>query len=271
MTLPRKDGYDGTKRTPPPEWVAALRAVSPITDHLSWLHLVWEAGDPWEPINRWTLWQMRPKSNPVSNMWRAALTGDAPRSSGHPCFAGYCLCDVKANRWVDGPESAHGISQLKWDLYKETGCEGDRWWVIQGSKGGHRYRYDAIEEVIAKMMGRDPHPPTMGSLPYLEPNALTWRAVAEDDQVRQWKMMTGYLVRPRGVQRAEDQAKCIAAARKIAAWIDEQWDEPVDRFVHALKHDSTIPRTPRWALGDFDAEAEEQAFEESAAHLLPTA
>src|SRR5687768_14939867 len=110
-------------------WRQDLAQVSPPLDQLSYLHLRWEPGDPWNPVNRWVIWQLLPieRTNPE---YLKELNGPHPRSTG--------LYDEIAERWVGG--TCKLIDLGTYELFRETGRYGRRWWVVQGSKGGHRYR-----------------------------------------------------------------------------------------------------------------------------------
>src|SRR5581483_4573362 len=71
------------ERTPPAEWVVALRELSPVSDDRGWLELVWEPGDPWRPEQRWELWEMIHPSVIDPDELRE-LRGPSPRMHGHP-------------------------------------------------------------------------------------------------------------------------------------------------------------------------------------------
>ena len=85
------------------EWQRQLEQAVPVTDRLSRLVIRWEPGDAWQPIQRFFLWQcVDPKHHEIEPWILAELRGPAPRSTGHACFEGYCLCDLKRRRWVEG-------------------------------------------------------------------------------------------------------------------------------------------------------------------------
>lgn len=238
--------FDGAPRAPNPAWVEMCERLAPPGLAVSWLKMVWEAGDPWQPIGRWTIWQMFPVGK-VPTSKADGLRGPSPRSTGHACFDGYCQCLTKRRRWVDGPESAAGISLTTWKLFQETGCYGERYWVCQGTKGGHRSSYDAMESMTAQAMGLPEQPPEMGDLPYADPDRRTWDAIAQRDQVLQWEMETGLgaLHPDRASKQIRDASE--RAAEKLARWLDAQYDEPTEGLVWALKRDTTIAR-PRAGL-----------------------
>lgn len=163
-------------RTPPEEWVRRLRELSPVADDRGWLEFVWEAGDPWAPVQRWELWEMvHPSLVDPSEV--AELRGAHPRADGHPCTStpvsswavspgkNYqpCLCRHKLEKWKG---SLSGVSLTSWKLFQRTAYVGRPFWVIQGTGGGNKFGFTHEEGLLLEAEGYPPVAPPSGSLPY---------------------------------------------------------------------------------------------------------
>lgn len=136
-------------RPVPEAWERRLYDAFRPEDAASWLVLRWEPGEEWHPINRWVLWHVRRREDAALFYpdHLAELEGPDPRATGHACFPGWCMCDVKRNRWYSGSE--HGpafIDRGQWQLYRDTGLFGTRYWCIQGDNGGNRWSLSPFEE-----------------------------------------------------------------------------------------------------------------------------
>src|SRR5688500_5172038 len=84
-------------------WQRELDAATYQGEKLSRLVIRFEPGDPWQPIHRFLLWQcLDPLVTPIEPWILKALNGPSPRSTGHYCSAGWCLCDLKREKWVGG-------------------------------------------------------------------------------------------------------------------------------------------------------------------------
>ena len=154
-------------------WAAELAAIAPPSERLSWLKLVWVAGDPWAPVQRWVIYDMEPRAiNPDGWYWEE-LAGPDPRTRGY--------FDVVLGRFV--PSADQAIDHLTWRLYRETGCYAHPFWVCQGTTGGHRTDYNALEERMAQQAELPTAPPRLGSLCYAEPDQRTWASLRFYDRL----------------------------------------------------------------------------------------
>ena len=57
MKLPPGFVYD---RPVPDRWAEDLAQLAPKNDLRPWLLLAWLSGDPWEPVQRWCVYEMVP-------------------------------------------------------------------------------------------------------------------------------------------------------------------------------------------------------------------
>ena len=163
-------------REPEPRWVEALRRLSAPAERLAHLELWWESGTPADPIQRWVLYECVP----VPCMTADTLTA---LSLAPPCRCvgwqpnDYTVCD-----------HCHGIQspgRLRiWESVIRRGLFPRPFWVIQGTHGGHKYRYTPQERSWALWAGLLGEPPVPGELPYAEPDNRTWGRIRELDRLR---------------------------------------------------------------------------------------
>lgn len=263
-------------RVVPAGWQEALDAAFPPSEHLSSFRLIWEPGDPWQPIQRWFVWQMRPAWALAARPdILKALEGPHPRSTGHYCAAGWCLCALKTNAWRDGPrvEGAASVDRLAWEVYRQTGAYGVRWWTLQGDHGGHRHRLDAVERKIAKLYGGASETPAPGDLPYAEFDRRALAKFLETDRVNRWKGLVRFHERGGAVMDAEARDLAERAGELMWGWLESQVQKISDTTSKAgwKAIADTVPRTPWAAEPRVDLDAERQATVEHVAGNLTAA
>lgn len=216
-------------------WQSDLEQVVPRSENMTWLYLRWEPGDPWQPVQRWCLWEMIPvAATPPSIL--AALRGPHPRSTG--------FFNIRTKRWCDGPAPV-GIDRATWELYQETGQWGMRWWAIQGKGAGHPLAMPWVVKVVKKLLGEpEAEPPAIGDLPYRLPDADVWQKVAMYDRYRAYRDKVGDLWEKRTMDdvSAEMREAAERGAAEVTAWWDAQVGEVLDEY-------------PRQALTDIGWEA----------------
>ena len=262
------------ERTPDPQWQRELDRIAPPADTVSNLRILWEPGDFWRPRERWVIWQVYPMDRHGQAMlpWyvpKDALDGPSPRSTGHACVAGLCLCPMKANRWVDGPDSAFGVDVWQWRLWQQTGRFWKRFWIVQGHDGGHPYTYDEFERKYRKMNGEDPDPPSIGELPYAEPDSRTWNRIATLNLLRTHRAMGDFTNRTAADLHRERRDKSDAYEATKLEWLGSRIGEAAPRFQKALKRAGLGEVKPWERSGGFDVdEAREQAILEGDARPL---
>ncbi|MBA2713420.1 MAG: hypothetical protein H0U55_07705 [Rubrobacteraceae bacterium] len=74
--------------------------------------------------------------------------------------------DTVLKEFVRNPDCL--ITERAWHLFRETNCWGRPYWVIQGTKGGHKRWFSQNEQKLLKMAGLPTDPPAPGDLPYAE-------------------------------------------------------------------------------------------------------
>ena len=227
-------------RTPPEAWERTLGLIAPPSEHLSWLKLVWEPGDPWQPIGRWMLWHLLPRK--VLFSAEDGFYADVAREleGPHPRSTGYW--DARKRQYVGGPCTM--IDRMTWEVYRRTGCYGRRWWTIQGTKGGHRHRLSPTEQRVFHLATGRKSTPAPGDLPYADFDQRTVRAILSFDKVRAWTQVSEFAQRNASQLDAEERAEAERANTALAGWIEGQveegWDAYGARFHKALK-DADLP------------------------------
>jgi hypothetical protein len=219
-------------------WQARLDEESRVAERKGRLLIRWEAGEAWEPIQRFFLWQaVDPRHVEIEPWIRKALNGPHPRSTGHWCASGvdprtgarYCDCLLKRNRWVGG--ATRLIDRATWEIHRETGLYATRWWVIQGDSGGHRYRWgqDEPQVTIAQVKKLPTRPPYAGDLPYAP---FDERVVQQIRKERRAAFLLQQLEDAHSradALTAEETQAAQSAAKAVWDWADEEatrlWEE----------------------------------------------
>ena len=212
-------------RPVPPEWQADLESVVPRSDTVPWLKIVFQAGWEYEPIQRFEIYEMTRQLDWVPEGTVDALRGPNPRTMG------MWLEDTSITghrRWI----SDSIVSLMQWNLYRETGCYGQRWWILQGAHGGHKWRLSPVERAyLAATRGLsadEADTPAPGSLPYAPWDERSKLAIIRADRLRTWKQAMGWAGRSEqkteaGVLVQADRAKLKQMySELILKWLDEQ-------------------------------------------------
>lgn len=158
-----------------PAWQAELNRIAPPNSGLSWLECYWDEGYPHEPVDRWMIGQVIPGKN-IAPVIREMLEGPNPADHGH-----FEIDEYGHPRWVtDLP----GITRRQWHYFRKTGNHLKPYWVVQGSRGGHRVQWSYTERNFIRLNGGDPNPPAPGDLPYAVPDKRTFAEIAKRDLLR---------------------------------------------------------------------------------------
>ncbi len=137
------------KKSPPKEWEASLREISPVTETASHLVFAWK-GPPLDvKSGRWCLYEAIPDA--LISVERRMELETAPY-------------------WRLPPSERHGqalvVSAYQWQMYRRYRLDVRPFWCLQGSEGGTPFHYDATEKRFLRMMGKPDTPPELGALPY---------------------------------------------------------------------------------------------------------
>ena len=225
--------------TPPDAWRRDLRRVAPKSDRYSWLELVWVAGDPWSPIQRWCLYQMVPRR--LTPPWIAEwLDGPNPRTMGY--------WSTKKGEWIS---KAPPISELQWRLWREHNAYGSLWWVIQGDAGGHRHQLTDFEAKLVKIRGYTGPWPEPGDLPYAHYDHRVADRVAAFDKMQSYRMMAEFAERNPDQLDSEEHDVAAHMRQQLGRWLHGQIEDAVGSV--PLIAPSDLPTAAPGFMADEDA------------------
>lgn len=253
-------------RTAPAAWSRDLARLAPRSDSVNWLHVAWYAGDPWEPVERWIVYEMTPFATVAASQahqrqfgfddeWFLALTGPNPRTLGH--------YDAALGAYVsDGLPAV--IDRRQWVLFRELGAFARPVWICQGASGGHKRAFTGLELRYLRAEG---YPwdaaPAPGELDYAEFDGRTLDQLARLDRLRQWN----HRARSWRDRTIEDTFKARAQAevqflKLFGTWLDTQMAGMADAIGDILRlQGHSVNDLPYAEPSDQEREAADLAFE----------
>lgn len=220
----------------PPEAVPqsvleGLERIAPQSDRFAWLLPVWVAGDRWQPVNRWFVYQMLPRRHVLPFLLRD-LEGPNPRSRG--TFNRY-LPEHSPRHYRPDPTCM--IDRMQWLLWREHGALGRPYWVVQGEHGGHRRRLDYAEKVVrasrsggwssdapAAAVASAIDVPAPGGLPYAGPDMRVVHKLAGFHKVEFYKLAIAAEDNDTEPWAADEQAETQKMRAELDKWLDTQID-----------------------------------------------
>lgn len=198
-----------------PEWQRRLDQIAPPGGKLSYLHLYWEPGYEWEPIGRWMIGQVIPNAN-IAPAIRELLDGPNPADHGH-----FEMDEYGKRRWVtDLP----GVSRRQWHFYRDHGGYLRPYWVVQGTKGGHRYQFTHAERSIIRLNGGNPEPPAPGDLCYAVPDERTFAELGKRDMLSKYVYAVDYMEKEATRKRLDESER-----RGMEEMRKQVWDSLADQ------------------------------------------
>jgi hypothetical protein len=220
-------------RIVPPSWEARLAQLTPRSETATWLKLAWLSGDPWEPAQRWCVYEMVPL-----RMWwgliqgqRArglkleevleyqillALQGPNPRELGH--------YNEVLQRYITEAD----CTRQEWELFRETAAIPKLFWIIQGTRGGHRRHWTPLERKFSVLAGGKDAPPAPGELPYAEFDERVLTMLARRERLQGQR---GFL----GANEEEYQQGMKEFRRQLVEWIVDQQREVLENHLINLE------------------------------------
>jgi hypothetical protein len=142
-------------RQPEDGWQAMLDHATAAGERLSSLRLHWVAGDPWQPVNRWFLFQLQPWAN-VSDAIKAELDGPHPRTNARLEYIPRVIDGKIESRPAIKGGPCRMVDRTQWTLHRqilrETGVKvfPRYWWVVQGDAGGHPFMVSLEEQKLRR-------------------------------------------------------------------------------------------------------------------------
>ena len=213
-------GWDCEGPTPEPSWIEELGRLAPRTEYgHDWLMLRWEPGDPWDPVERWMVWQMTPAPR-VSKPMLDWLHGPNPRDFGY--------YDSVKRRFISRYEGM--ISYQQWDVFRQHKALGRPLWVVQGRGGGHKRRFSDLEGALLEARGKPGDAPAPGLLPYAEPDRRTWKRLHDMDLVIEYGDLLTKVSNPdiQAILDEREKTQLRKVAQELSQWLDDSMSEALD-------------------------------------------
>lgn len=243
-------------REPEQSWQSRLWQMFPPSDYKAKMVIWWEPGDTWEPIQRWVIYQVMPYQTKVRGrvvdavppQIRKQLEGPHPRSSG--------FYSEMYERWMNGP--APLITKTAWEIARVHKGWARPYWIVQGDKGGHRYRAFSWEKYLSKMAGGTGQLPLAGDLPYAEPDEQTWDALGQAGRWHSAALGAAGLALKHPAQLSPDEWDMVKnIAGSYSKWMGDQIAEDADELAFALRK-AEVPRPVGFKPEAIDYDAEEE-------------
>ncbi len=233
---------------PPAEWQRQLEDIIPRGEVVSWLWVAWVPGEPADPVQRWVLYEATPAAR-VSDYFREAIQG---------------LGEAHKDGDVLTSEQLRIL-----DFWHREKALLEPFWVIQGERGGHKYRFTETEKSRLRLHGLPDDPPVPGALPYAPFDQRVLR------QIRAWHALRHAYANIREMNKSRRIRAEKEFRRELLGWLEGQMGE---RTQDAIKNansfnTSEVPtlqhgqRLPRWFESDEGlAEVNERFIETGKLH-----
>lgn len=270
-TAVRRRAYGPTldyARAPEPGWQAALDAATLVGDgtQVGRLVLHWVAGDPWQPVHRWLLFQCQPWAY-VPDTIKRELRGPHPRTHARLEYVPRVIDGKALLRPAVRGGPCRLIDRTQWVLHRQLERETGQLvfprycWVIQGNRGGHPFQVSDSEQQLRRAQGLPADVPSVGDLPYAP---FDGRVLAALERYDLWRWAHG-LGDPQTAAATARIARQVATEREAnrALWATKEAvaAEVADGMAHAARRDGL--HYHRWtpvgapaARIDFDAQRE---------------
>ena len=187
---------------------------------IPWLKLVWFAGESYEPIGRWAIYEMYPELEHTPDEILADLKGPSPRDPGNGRWKEDDTVPqhLGGKRWV----SDSTVSLQQWNLFREFNCYPRLFWIVQGKYGGHKWVLSPEEQSFLKLRGHKlTDTPAPGDLPYAKFDQRVMVQLREYDRLYKYDKTLSW------EKRAKDKNRAIVL-------LQEQRDEDLQKFRHQL-------------------------------------
>jgi hypothetical protein len=175
-------------------------------DHLAWAHLDWYND---QGVNRLVVFQMVP------------LTKASP-------FMLYLFGEQEPAWRADGTAKGAITTRLGWQLFHTHRAVPMLYWIIQGERGGHKYRFSRREQKALELAGRSGEPPLPGSLPYAPWDTRVVKALKELDRVAFWTKAMDLADRSPDDLDEEMRAAERGMRAQYLDWLERQVDAAAD-------------------------------------------
>lgn len=252
------------KRTIPAGWESRLAEISPPTNLVKYLKLVHEEGYPWEPVDRFLIYEMLPARFMEEKNGQESLISLVLEQLQHPVppseMGGYY--DHALHEYVPNPDCL--ITTRAWNLYRETGCWGRPFWVIQGDRGGHKWEFSEIEKKTLRLNNLPAEAPAPGDLPFAE---FDERVVEQLQRLDMLKGIHGRLKHTKETTAAQGKLTQERLEREFRVQLLSFLRDQVDSIAGDVTKSLLALDAPR---SDFNVKEMERLSEESTDAFLET-
>lgn len=243
------------RRVIPKEWEDWLAEYSPPTNRFKWLKLIHEQGYPWEPVDRFIIYEMVPARFVMDEVLEQLQHPLPPSEMGN-------YYDHALGEFVQNPDCL--ITTRAWNLYRETECWGRPYWIIQGVNGGHKRWFTPIEKKLLKLAGLPSEPAVPGDLPFAEFDDRVKKQLQAQDLLRsvhaRLKASRGQLIAQNALRQERQEREFREGLLK---WLFAQVAD-IAPDVHKSLVDLDAPRI------DFDVKEMERLSEEAEENFIET-
>ena len=204
-----------------PAWQANVtRLWGGPNQHVSWLHLDWYDD---EGVNRLVLWQVVPIEQ-CGPFQRDILLGPPPGKDRY------------------GRQTGTPMVRIQWDLCQRLHGWASPYWIVQGERGGHKRRFDHVEQQTLRMAGLPTEPPVPGALSYAPFDQRVIDQVMARDRMLKYKHCLDFAERRPEQIDAEDRATLEMMRAEHLKWLERQVDIVFDGLSRKDLQDITTSR-----------------------------
>ena len=203
--------------------------------NLPWLWLDW-LND--EGINRLVLYQMVPAAKIGSLAWDMIALGKPVRDKNGKHLTGALM------------------TEQQWTLWERFQCWPSLYWIIQGTKGGHRRRYSPTESNLLKTRQAPTQPPSPGALPYAPFDNRVIDAVQANNLERLWKLGKSFAARTPDDLDSEEQQALADIEAKHVDYLEQQVRAAYEEY-NSLLRPIEIPTSAETKPLDWDLAKQE--------------
>ncbi len=197
-------------------WRQQLYVVSGSpNEHLSWLEPVWH-GEP--EVCRVVLYQVIPSWATSPLFWAEGQHDRVTRINGR-------LAPDPRYRVALEPQL---LTWRQWELYERFGCMAQPYWIVQGTRGGHKRQFNATEERLLSATGQPTTPAAAGDLPFAPVDERVFRALARMDEMAMWTKAKALYDRDPADFAADERDALRRGQQKLTAWLTDQVAEVFD-------------------------------------------
>lgn len=208
-----------------PRWQRECRSLfGEPNAHIAWAHLDWYDD---QGVNRLVVFQMIPLEK--ASFFELQMFGEE-----------------KEPEWkADGTCPGAPMTRLAWNLFHRERALPKVFWIIEGDRGGHKYRFSHRERALLKLAGKPCDPPVPGSLPYAPWDNRVVAALKAIDRLRFWNKAIDLADRTPEMLEADEQEALRQMKDSYLTWLERQVEakmDEVETFARPIVTDDLVSR-----------------------------